>query len=441
MAYVSGFTRILCLVLMKSVFASVCGGSECEEDANSLKLLQHSSIVVANTFWATARKMRENPLDVVIQLAGCAKLAVDSSKKSEQDAAARAGVIDVIAAAQANHPDSREVQEACTQAMASIILFNRENGLRAGRLGGLNHTLAAYKRWMDDPVPTVTLLGGSIGAYFDFVDENRLIARELGGIQMILQNIKNNFHGKLGEWNYDPVKQSVFAMSSGTKFNEDVCVQMGCVQLYVQLMQEHGHEAKIAEEIMQSLRWIMSTRNPRGQEDRSSFLEAGGPAAVAHVMKVNPHDQGALDLACITASYMVGPHMSDGNIALPFDQAAQLELTEAGLVQLTLDILTGSKQLQQLEHQMFNFDTDLAYNYRRDCYKLLTNLAHDNSQNKELILGAGVDKQVLGRLAEQPTDPLEVVAGCELLSILEVHNDACSIKAVVDTVASAVQAR
>ena len=37
--------------------------------------------------------------------------------------------------------------------------------------------------------PLVMDLGGAIGAYFDFVNENRAIARELGGAQNV-RNLK-----------------------------------------------------------------------------------------------------------------------------------------------------------------------------------------------------------------------------------------------------------
>merc|ERR1719330_1560409 len=99
-------------------------------------------------------------------------------------------------------PEDKAMILHCTYALSSIILFNRDNGLRAGKLGCLNHTLHLYMEHMDDP--EVMGMGGAIGAYFDYVDENRLIAAELGRIHAIIQNIKNNFHGKYSEWNYNP---------------------------------------------------------------------------------------------------------------------------------------------------------------------------------------------------------------------------------------------
>merc|ERR1719188_2929693 len=98
-------------------------------------------------------------------------------------------------------------------------------------------------------------LGGALGGYFDYVDENRRIARELGGIQA---NIKNNFNGPLSAWDYNPVKQSLFALSSGCWMNQDICFEEGFPELAVKLMAEHGHEAKIAEETLQVTKALMS---------------------------------------------------------------------------------------------------------------------------------------------------------------------------------------
>jgi hypothetical protein len=75
----------------------------------------------------------------------------------------------------------------------------------------------------------------------------------LGGPQLFIRNIRNNFHGKLGEWNYQPVKLSLLALSSSAWANEDIVASEGFLELAVQLMQEHGQESKIAEEALQAL--------------------------------------------------------------------------------------------------------------------------------------------------------------------------------------------
>merc|ERR550525_1637033 len=108
-----------------------------------------------------------------------------------------------------------------------------------------------------------------------------------------------------------------------------------------------------------------------GEEYRLAFAEAGGAAALAHVIKVNPHDQGALDLACITAANMVGTHLPVWFSTLPFSPDMQLKLTQEGVVQEILDITTGHRVMWQLEHGGFNFNTDVAYNVNRDCFAAL----------------------------------------------------------------------
>merc|ERR1719323_2140912 len=146
-------------------------------------------------------------------------------------------------------------------------------------------------------------LGGSIGCYFDYVDENRRIAAELGGIKAIIQNIKNNFHGKYGEWSYEPVKQSLFALSSGCWVNQDICFDEGFPELAVRLMAEHGHETKIAEETMQVTKALIS----RSDAYRQRLADFNITDSMVHVMQVNEHDRGALDLSCENFAWLVRP--------------------------------------------------------------------------------------------------------------------------------------
>ena len=77
----------------------------------------------------------------------------------------QAGAVDFVSAALHAFPSNQTVIVACTLAMSPIILFNRENGLRAGGLGALNVTLEYYNTHLDEPL--VMNLGGAIGAYFD----------------------------------------------------------------------------------------------------------------------------------------------------------------------------------------------------------------------------------------------------------------------------------
>jgi len=94
------------------------------------------SLVAPTSLASIVQTMNTSASDAATQVTGCSALAraVPTSSKAAQDRAASAGVIDVSIAAMQHFPDVKEVQVACSHAVANLILFNRQNGLRAGRL-------------------------------------------------------------------------------------------------------------------------------------------------------------------------------------------------------------------------------------------------------------------------------------------------------------------
>jgi len=300
-------------------------------------------------------------------------------------------------------PEDKDLVATCTFSLSSIILFNRANGLRAGRLGCLNHTLHVYMQNMDNQ--NIMGLGGAIGAYFDYVDENRLIARELGGIQAIIQNIRNHFHGKHGEWTYNPVKQSLYALSSGCWLNQDICVQEGFPELAVRLMAEHADGDKIAEETLQVTRALMS----KSDVYRQRLAALGMADAMVTVMQANPHDRGALDLTCVNFVLMV-----DGTSG----RALQAKALEAGALEAVLKVVMPGQEMSHKEHSAFNFDVDAAYNVNRDCFSALAHLGYENPAALERMGKAGMVDVLAADLDRNPPDGEERSSGCWLLKNL-----------------------
>jgi hypothetical protein len=352
---------------------------------------------------------------------------VDSSNVYSQDAAAEAGLIEAATEAMRSFPDDKEVQHACAMAQSSDILFNRPNGLRSGRVGGLNMTIAAYNRWLEDPL--IMTLGGAIGAWMDKCDENRAILRELGGIHSIFQNIRNNFHGKLSDWNYEPVKQSLFATSSSCWYNQDLCHEEGAVELFVALWREHGGESKIAEESMQASKALMSYSD----DYRSEFMRKGGAREMVGVLQKNPNDRGAVSLACITLSMFVGgisvelSPFSTSFRRVPLRHELQSAATEAGAVDAILEMLFSGQVMQHSEHAGFNFDVDEAYNTDRDCYDTMTSLATNHTANQAAMVQAGLPRHIATKMSNtRVRNGGSYMAGCRLLSTLASgdHRDA-----------------
>eukprot|EP00413_Alexandrium_margalefii_P002415 CAMPEP_0204521132 /NCGR_PEP_ID=MMETSP0661-20131031/5621_1 /ASSEMBLY_ACC=CAM_ASM_000606 /TAXON_ID=109239 /ORGANISM="Alexandrium margalefi, Strain AMGDE01CS-322" /LENGTH=395 /DNA_ID=CAMNT_0051526715 /DNA_START=133 /DNA_END=1320 /DNA_ORIENTATION=+ len=366
----------------------------------------------------TVNMMKNDP-SYATQLKGCSAIRVDSSDKTAQDEAAREGVIEALVGAMDLFPEDKKVVSVCTQTLSSVILFNRKNGLRAGKLGALNRTLHVYMQNMDDP--SVMCLGGAIGAYFDYVDENRRIAAELGGIQAIIQNIKNHFHGKYGEWSHTPVLQSLYALSSGCWVNQDICFQEGFPKLAVELMREHGHEPKIAEETQQATKALMF----KSDAYRERLADLGMTDSMVHVLQVRPHDRGAVDLTCENFAWLVGPQTitspsyGEPPVQRGFNRTIQSKALESGALGAVVTLVTGGQEMHHVAHEGFNFDVDASYNVNKDCFFALAHLSHGNPVAQEALWKAGLGSTVLADFAKRPKDLQEFVAGCSLLNELK----------------------
>eukprot|EP00439_Symbiodinium_sp_Y106_P085264 s97_g27.t8 len=209
-------------------------------------------------------------------------------------------------------------------------------------------------------------LGGAIGAYFDFVNENRAIARELGGVEMFIQNIRNNFHGQYSDWANEPVKQSLYALSSGTWTNGDIAYHEGFPSLGVQLMKEHGNETKIAEETLQAVKAMAF----ESDFYRSRWSELGIFEALPGVLYDNPTDQGAISLVCEATLYVIGTDTPMGDPVsslriIPFNASIQERATKDKMLEALLATAMSDAELEQFDHDSFNFNLDMAYPAKR----------------------------------------------------------------------------
>lgn len=364
------------------------------------------------------KAMNAAPDNATVQLTGCRYLSfcIRTNSKELQDAAAAAGSIEASIAALRGFPDNIDVQDACIGATARPILFNRENGLRAGSLGGLNLTLKAYARWMDKP--RITGHGGDVGCYLDYCDENRAILRELGGVQLLIQNIRNNFHGKYSDWDYNPVKNSLFGLSSGTWRNADIAHKEGFVDLALQLLTEHTSEDKIAEETLQAVKAMMYASD----EYRQEFSEKGMAARLAKVLKENPNDRGAVSLACETVRFMVGPAILGdprGEVVVKnLNAEAQVRAAREGLLDQLMATVTSGAALHHKEHSMFNFDVDSSYLAEADCIEGLGVMAFANENNTRTMLQGGLTDAMIAKLRQSKLNLRTKMAACNILRAL-----------------------
>lgn len=374
--------------------------------------------------------MTQSPSQWEAQAWGCSLLSgcVASTSKASQSMAGAAGALEAAVAAMQAFPDSKAVQRTCSTALGVAILFNRENGLRAGRLGALNLTLAAYERWMDDPI--MGTMGGDIGCYFDFVDENRALVRKLGGIELLIQHIKDNFHGRHSDWAYEVVKNSLYGLSSSCWSNQDICFNEGFPQLAVQLMTEHPGETKIAEEALQVVKALMFY----SEEYRHNLTSGGLPQALVTVLRENPLDRGAVSLACESIVGMVGPTVMVSQSFKPrflskkaFDAQAQALATEAGAVEQLVATLTEQGERHHVDH-VFNFDIDAVYNADALCLQALIAVTHKSKENMDTVLGSDLVGSLAAQLEAGSLDLQSRVQACLLLGSLGSH-DSKALKA------------
>jgi len=348
---------------------------------------------------------------------------VVSSDKALQDAWGSAGAVQAVVSAMRNFPQDKEVMIPCLDAASVLILFNRENGLLAGQLGGLNFTWTFYSQNMDDP--NVTSLGGAIGAFFDYVDENRAIARELGMIQGIIQNIRNNFHGQYSDWAFEPVKNSLFALSSGSWNNQDVVAEEGFIPLDVALILEHGADEKIAEESLQVIKALAFYSDNL----RHKVSDAGMFKALAQVLVSRSFDRGAVCLVCQTLTFLVGPATEvspypDKTRQIPFDADIQARAGKDGMVEVLLSRAMSTEEMQHFEHGGFNFNVDAAYPAQQQCYQALQSMAKDSPANQQQMIEAGIVQNIGDRWGTMEEDAKP--EACKLVAVLQQTVAACS---------------
>ncbi|CAE7343268.1 atpD [Symbiodinium sp. CCMP2592] len=277
--------------------------------------------------------------------------------------------------------------------MTSLILFNRLNGLKAGELGALNASLAFYGSHLEDPEIVSSM--GNLGPYFDFCAENRLIARELGGIQMFIHNIRNNFHGPYSDWAYELVKQSLFALAGGTWNNGDIAYDQGFIPLAVDLITEHGSQAKIAEEILQALKAMIYPSDFL----RGEWCDQGLFEALAPVLRSRATDQAAVSLVCEGTMHLIGStvlrDMNSTPRAIAFNASIQQKATDAKMLEALLATTTSEVDLQEFEHQGFSLSLDAIYPMKANCYHALRVLGKENPTNRKAMMQAGLSAAIL----------------------------------------------
>jgi len=247
-------------------------------------------------------------------------------------------------------------------------------------------------------------------------------------VHLLIQNIKNNFHGKYSDWNYQPVLNSLYGLSSGCWKSEEQCFQEGFVELAIRLMDEHTRDQKIAEETLQAVKALLY----HSPEYRSAFAEAGLARMLVKVMRENPTDRGAVSLACATTATFVGPAPMFDPVGspsfMPFSPQVQALATQAGVVEQLLATVTSDAELVHFGHA-FNWNVDVVYNADADCLQALGSMAFRSSINQETMRNAGFVEHLSSKLRGGELKGRAKAGGCIVMA--ELMSDGQSVLATV----------
>eukprot|EP00416_Gambierdiscus_australes_P040582 CAMPEP_0171095320 /NCGR_PEP_ID=MMETSP0766_2-20121228/43102_1 /TAXON_ID=439317 /ORGANISM="Gambierdiscus australes, Strain CAWD 149" /LENGTH=383 /DNA_ID=CAMNT_0011554111 /DNA_START=119 /DNA_END=1270 /DNA_ORIENTATION=+ len=331
-------------------------------------------------FAAIVGFMQSKPRDRNAQINGCDSLSkyINVSNKAAQEEATAMGAIDAPIKAMKRFPQDKQLMVACSHAVTRPILFHHDNSLRAAKLGGFNLTIAALRKWQDDP--EVSRLAGDLGAYMNHCSENRDLFRRLDGVSLLMQFLKDNFHGKKTPSSLEPVRQSLIGLSSGCWNNQDLCFDYGFGNLSMQLVQEHTKETEIVERALEGAiagMWASDV-------NRVLLVEHGAGEAIVKVLQELPNGSKAVTAACRALTAIVGPMSltTPGEAGLPawkaFHPMLQARVTRAGAVEQLL------------------MTVDKASNVDVSCLDALTTLAYFNPSNQDIMLRANFT----GKLAE-----------------------------------------
>ncbi|CAE7209401.1 NRT2.5, partial [Symbiodinium sp. CCMP2456] len=181
---------------------------------------------------------------------------------------------------------------------------------------------------------------------------------------------------RYSDWALEPIKNSLFALSSGSWTNQDVVVEEGFIPLDVALVLEHGADAKIAEESLQ----VVKALTFYSDEFRHKVSDAGMFKAMAQVLASRSFDRGAVSLVCETLPFLVGPAFQVSTYPetvrqIPFDADIQARAGKDGMLEALLARAMSAEEMQHFEHGGFNFNVDAAYPAQQHCYQALQSMA------------------------------------------------------------------
>jgi len=143
--------------------------------------------IVTLMFW-----MRSLPDTHWVQARGCVAVAVCLGVTPHwQDTAVGLGVQELALRAMKRFPLKFAVQLNCSRMLADSVQWKEELARRGGRAGAIEHMLAAVRTF--ESAPEATRIFADLGAFCDFVPENRRKVKRAGGIDLAFKLAKERY--------------------------------------------------------------------------------------------------------------------------------------------------------------------------------------------------------------------------------------------------------
>jgi len=305
--------------------------------------------------------MHVNRADPVHLAATCGELyQLARTFPTNKDWLVDVGVVDAVLMAMRRFPRLKLVQRFCAQAVSEMSLFAIKVQTAAGQKGVVELVVDMMRRWSEDPEMQV---GGHSGCFMDFTRDNRLRFKLYGGIEVLMDAIRNHMDHE------SPVLQAWFGFSSGTQEpNTQHFVDAGGIELAVESFRRHPKAYRVREEIMQALRPPLLTN----REVRNTLGKMGYINDLAAAMQDAPLDFHQIAPACASLAMLTSENRTHRLLA----QAA-------GVTQLALKAIVEYPQMKSIADWSPAFDSQYAV--YDECLRVLVVMLSECDAHRYLL--------------------------------------------------------
>jgi len=375
-------------------------GSEIQANTASTAGLQVASLagqpaeppVSVEEVTQALNNMRNAPSDPKIIEAGCniihGRGYTDPNKDWFLDIKGLEPVIEALE----SFPVVKGVQLACSQAVASMSLYNKRTMEAAGEGGVVELLVNIMRRWPEDPQMQI---GGASGCFMDYSSANRARWASEGGIEVNMASIVRFFD------NPEAVLQGWFAFSSGAQPpNTERFAEAGGIELAIRTMRAHAKSYRVREEVMQAMRQVGKISDLSLRAVNKGWLEE-----VMKALKDAPSDMHQQSVGCANLAVYSGRNAS-------FREKA----VRLGAADVALEALRAFPKMISPASWPKSFETQ--YTVREDCVDCLAQLSLD-LEGAKMLREAQVTSEISMLLWQHPLNTRLQTSGGVLLSKLK----------------------